>query len=179
MLPELFPDLWAQGEDGLPDRLEEIVHRRPRPQMRVMLDRVAAGAGARGLVGCQHSVGENRAPPDLDRQVGETRGAGPDGGLVPALGLAQIRIQPQGAVAESPLGIALLAERTIAHLAVEGGAGEVAEGMTPGMPDLRPVGPELGLPGLGQAFALRHDVVEPCGDVAVAQNLGQGYQPSW
>ena len=23
MLPDLFPDLWAQGEDGLPDRLEE------------------------------------------------------------------------------------------------------------------------------------------------------------
>ena len=32
--------------------------------------------------------------------------------------------------------------------------------MAPGMPDLRPVGPELGLPGLGQAFALRHDVVD-------------------
>ena len=156
-------DLWAEGEDGLPDGLEEIVHRRPRPQMRVMLDRVAAGAGARGLVGCQHSVGENRAPPDLDRQVGKTRCAGPDGGLVPALGLAQILIQPQGAVAEPPLGIALLAERPVAHLAVEGGEGEVTESMTPGMPDLRPVGPELGLPGLGQALALRHDVVDRIG----------------
>ena len=161
--PELFPDLWAEGEDLLPDRLEEIVHRRAGPQMRMMLDRVAAGAGARGLVGCQHSVGENRAPPDVDRQVGETRCAGPDGGFVPALGLAQILIQPQGAVAEPPLGIALLSERPVAHLAVEGGAGEVAEGMAPGMPDLRPVGPELGLPRLGQAFALRHDVVDRVG----------------
>ena len=33
----------------------------------------------------------------------------------------------------------------------EGGAGEVAEGMAPSVPDLRPVGPELGLPSLGQA----------------------------
>ena len=138
----------AESEDGLPDGFEEIVHRRPRPQMRMMLDRVAAGAGARGL---QHSVGENGAPPDVDRPVGETRCAGPDDGLVPAFGLAQILIQPQGAVTEPPLGIALLGERTIAHLAVEGGAGEVAEGMAPGMPDLRPVGPELVLPGLGQA----------------------------
>ena len=128
-----------------------------------MLDRVAAGVGARGLVGCQNSVGENRAPPDLDRQVGETRAAGADGIPVPALDLAKIRIQPQRAVAEPALGIALLGERPVAHLAVEGGAGEVAEGMAPGMPDLRPVGPELGLPRLGQAFALRHDVLDRVG----------------
>ena len=37
---------------------------------------------------------------------------------------------------------------------------ESAEDMAPVMPDLRPVGPELDLPGLGQAFALRHDVVD-------------------
>ena len=117
--------------------------------MRMMLDRVAAGAGVRGPVGCQHSVGENRAPPDLDRQVGETRAAGADGISFPPLDLAQIRVQSERAVAEAPLGIALLAERPVAHLAVEGGAGEVSEGMAPGMPDLRPVGPELGLPGLG------------------------------
>ena len=35
--------------------------------------------------------------------------------------------------------------------------------MTPGVPDLRPVGSELSLPGLGQAFALRHDVVDRIG----------------
>ena len=35
--------------------------------------------------------------------------------------------------------------------------------MAPGMPDLRPVGPELSLPGLGQALALRHDVVDRIG----------------
>ena len=97
--PVALTSLNEGAEDGLPDRLEEIVHRRPRPQMRMMLDRVAAGIGARGLEGCQHSVGEHRAPPDLDRQVGETRAAVSDGISAPALGLAQIRIQPQGAVA--------------------------------------------------------------------------------
>ena len=70
-------------------------------------------AGARGLVGCQHSVGENRAPPDLDHQVGETRVAVSDGISVPPLGLAQIRIQLQGAVPKAPLGIALLAEQPV------------------------------------------------------------------
>ena len=35
--------------------------------------------------------------------------------------------------------------------------------MAPGVPDLRPVGPELGLPRLGQAFALRHDVLDRVG----------------
>ena len=32
--------------------------------------------------------------------------------------------------------------------------------MTPSMPDLRPVGLELVPPGLGQAFALWHDVID-------------------
>ena len=51
-------------------RVHQILHR-----AFAVLDRVAAGVGARGLVGCQHSVGENRAPPDVDRQVGKTRAA--------------------------------------------------------------------------------------------------------
>ena len=50
------PSMPRRGEDphpsgGLPDGLEQIVHRRARPQMRMMLDRVAAGVGAWGLVG--------------------------------------------------------------------------------------------------------------------------------
>ena len=52
-----------------------------------------------------------------------------DGIAVPALRLPQIGVQPQWAVAVSLLGIALVAERPVAHLRVEGGEGQVAEGI--------------------------------------------------
>ena len=128
--------------------------------MRVILDRVAAGAGARGPVWFKDTVGKDRALPDPDRAVSETRAAGADGIAVPAVRLPQIGVQPQWAVAVSLLGIALVAERPVAHLRVEGGEGQVAEGMAEALPSLRPVGPELGLPRVRQAFALRHDVID-------------------
>ena len=62
--------------DLLPDRLEEVVHRRAGTQMRVMLDGIAAGAGARGPVRFKNTVGEDRALPDLDRVVSKRRGVG-------------------------------------------------------------------------------------------------------
>ncbi len=99
---------------------------------------------------CRGEPGGARSRPPHRRDAG----AGADGIPVPALDLAQIRVQSERAVAEPPPGIALLAERGVAHLAVVGGAGEVAEGMAPGVPDLRPVGPELLLPRLGHLEAL-------------------------
>ncbi len=38
--------------------------------MRVMPDGVAAGIGVEGPIGGQHTVGERRAAPDSDRQIG-------------------------------------------------------------------------------------------------------------
>ena len=111
---ELFADLRRQREDLLPDRLEEVVHRRAGTQMRVMLDGVVAGAGARGPVRFKDTVGEDRTLPDPDRVVSETRAAGADGIAVPALRLPQIGVQPQWAVAVSLLGIALVAEGPVA-----------------------------------------------------------------
>ena len=96
--------------------------------MRVMLDGVTAGAGARGPVRFKDTVGEDRTLPDPDRLVGETRAAGADAISVPALRLPQIGVQAQWAVAVSLLGIALVAEGLVAHLRVEGGEGQVAEG---------------------------------------------------
>ena len=129
---ELFADLRRQREDLLPDRFEEVVHRRAGTQMRVMLDGVVAGAGARGPVRFKDTVGEDRTLPDLDRVVSETRAAGADGIAVPALRLPQIGVQAQWAVAVSLLGIALVAEGPVAHLRVEGGEGQVAEGTREG-----------------------------------------------
>ena len=57
--------------------------------MRVMLDGVVAGAGARGPVRFKDTVGEDRTLPDPDRAVSETRAAGADGIAVPALRLPQ------------------------------------------------------------------------------------------
>ena len=150
----------ASAEDLLPDRLEEVVHRRAGTQMRVMLDGVAAGAGARGPVRFKDTVGEDRTLPDPDRVVSETRAAGADGIAVPALRLPQFGVQPQRAVAVSLLGIAPVAEGLVAHLRVEGGEGQVAQRMAEALPGLRPVGPELGLPRVRQGFALRHDVID-------------------
>ena len=118
---ELLADLRCEAEDLLPDRLEEVVHRRAGTQMRVMLDGVAAGTGTRGPVRFEDTVGENRTLPDPDRLVGETRAAGADGIAVPALRLPQIGVQAQRAVAVPLLGIAPVAEGPVAHLRVEGG----------------------------------------------------------
>ena len=131
--------------------------------MRVMLDGVVAGAGARHPVRLEDTVREDRTLPEPDRVAGEARAAGADGIAVPALRLPQLGVQPQRAVAISLLSIALVAEGPVAHLRVEGGEGQVAEGMAEALPGLRPVGPELGLPWFRQALALRHDVIDRVG----------------
>ena len=71
---ELFADLRREAEDLLPDRLEEVVHGRAGTQMRVMLDGVVAGAGARGPVRFKDTVGEE-GPAACDvphREAGHT-----------------------------------------------------------------------------------------------------------
>ena len=126
--------------------------------MRVMLDGVVAGAGARGPVRFKDTVGEDRTLPDPDRAVSETRAAGADGIAVPALRLPQFGVQPQWAVAVSLLGVALVAEGPVAHLRVVGGEGQVAEGkarvarLTPTRQTMPPCGRPAGADRLSSAW---------------------------